>query len=375
MIELKGMTWDHPRGIHPLLAVSEKFNEMHPHVRIHWDRRSLKDFGDYPIDRLAKAYDLIMFDHPHVGICSANRDLVALDNYLDEVFLSNQAMNSVGQSHESYRWNDKQWALAVDAAAQVSAYREDLIESNSLPANWDEVMDNAARYPRTVAWPLCPTDLMCSFITLCAQIGGHDWFNEDNGADLAVGTEALDRIRAILPLLHPMSLTSNPIQLLNHMSHTHEISYIPLTFGYSNYSRERFAPHRVRFGNVPSHSGKPVGSILGGVGMAVSAHSKQIPIAVQFATYTASSDIQAGFYVVNDGQPAHRSAWLNDRANLMTADFFKDTLATLDHSHVRPRHAAFPVFQEKAGQWLHEAIVSQTGSSNIIRHTNTLLER
>ena len=48
-------------------ATSEKFQVSNPDLRISWDARSLKDFEDYPIEKLAEKYDLIMMDHPFIG--------------------------------------------------------------------------------------------------------------------------------------------------------------------------------------------------------------------------------------------------------------------------------------------------------------------
>ena len=50
MIELKGMAWDHPRGYEPLIAASNEFRKSNPNVSIKWDVRSLKEFGDMPIE-------------------------------------------------------------------------------------------------------------------------------------------------------------------------------------------------------------------------------------------------------------------------------------------------------------------------------------
>ena len=67
MIHLLGMAFDHPRGFAPMRATSEKFQVSNPDLRISWDARSLKDFEDYPIEKLAEKYDLIMMDHPFIG--------------------------------------------------------------------------------------------------------------------------------------------------------------------------------------------------------------------------------------------------------------------------------------------------------------------
>ena len=72
MIELKGMAWDHPRGYEPLLAASNEFSRNNSNVLINWDIRSLKEFGDMPIESLIERYDLITIDHPYMGQADKN---------------------------------------------------------------------------------------------------------------------------------------------------------------------------------------------------------------------------------------------------------------------------------------------------------------
>ena len=61
-IVLKGMTWGHSRGITPLLAFSQRFTELYPNVEIIWEKRSLQQFADFPIEKLAEQYDLLIVD-------------------------------------------------------------------------------------------------------------------------------------------------------------------------------------------------------------------------------------------------------------------------------------------------------------------------
>ena len=51
-VVLNGITWGHSRGITPLLAVSQRYSELHPEVEIRWKKRTLQEFADYPIDIL-----------------------------------------------------------------------------------------------------------------------------------------------------------------------------------------------------------------------------------------------------------------------------------------------------------------------------------
>lgn len=358
MTQLKGMTWDHVRGYGPLAAVSERFRRLHPEVEIHWDRRSLKDFGDYPVDLLAKAYDLILIDHPHVGICAEQGVLVPLDERIPAAYLADQEANSVGPSHASYRWGGHQWALAVDAAAQVAAYRPDMLDRAALPADWEQVraLAGALAPNRSIGWPLCPTDAMCSFLSLCANYGGQSFFDEEQGVKREAGEAALEHLFEFLPLLHASSLDANPIQMFDAMAAADEIAYVPLAFGYVNYSRPNNAGRRIFFADAPATSGVPGNALLGGVGMAVSAFSAHIPLAVEFAMLAASPDVQRTIYFAGGGQPGHAAAWRDAALNSESGDFFEATRRTLESSYMRPRTKVFTAFQEQAGLLIHEAL-------------------
>ncbi|WP_240421356.1 extracellular solute-binding protein [Paenibacillus periandrae] len=367
MTELRGMTWQHPRGYAPLQRLSQLFKERHPDVDIVWDCRSLKDFGDYPVHMLAQKYDLIMIDHPHVGICSSQGVLVPLDEWVEREFLDDQARYSIGPSHFSYQWDGKQWALAADAAAQVAAYRPDLLSGCALPRYWHEVIILAKSLGagQRVGWPLCSTDAMCSFLSLCANIGGHQFFDEEHGVPFKVGEEALEVLFKLLPVLHSDSLYMNPIQMYDRMVQSDEIAYVPLAFGYSNYSRRGVGEKILQFGNIPSVSGLPQGGLLGGVGIAVSALSNHIPLAVEFAKHIVSPDVQRNEYFDGGGQPGHAGAWRDPRVNMESSNFFKGTIDTLESSYMRPRNRAFPEFQEQAGFLLHEKLVQAAGGANL----------
>ena len=66
MIELKGMTWSHPRGYDPMVATAKARAEQ-TGVAIHWDKRSLQDFETFPVEELALKYYLIFKFYTLVG--------------------------------------------------------------------------------------------------------------------------------------------------------------------------------------------------------------------------------------------------------------------------------------------------------------------
>src|SRR5689334_21494859 len=99
MIHLSGITWDHSRGYDPMVATAEAYSRLHPDVSIEWQKRSLKAFGDFPIEKLAQTFDLLVIDHPFVGFADPDKCLLQLDEHIGGSFLDDQAKNSVGKSH------------------------------------------------------------------------------------------------------------------------------------------------------------------------------------------------------------------------------------------------------------------------------------
>ncbi len=67
MTTLRGMTWNHTRGYLPMVATAQRFTEIHPDIEIVWEKRSLKAFEEFPVEKLAADYDLMVIDHPFSG--------------------------------------------------------------------------------------------------------------------------------------------------------------------------------------------------------------------------------------------------------------------------------------------------------------------
>src|SRR3546814_3068943 len=97
--DMRGMTWDHARGYDPLVAASRAWAEAGGEA-IAWDRRSLQDFESFPVEELARRYDLIVIDHPHVGQVADAGCLAPLDTLCEAEALAGIAAGSVGGSYE-----------------------------------------------------------------------------------------------------------------------------------------------------------------------------------------------------------------------------------------------------------------------------------
>jgi multiple sugar transport system substrate-binding protein len=180
-------------------------------------------------------------------------------------------------------------------------------------------------------------------------------------------------MRTLVEIGHPAALHWNPPQLLDQMSTSNEIIYSPLLFGYSNYARAGYRDHLVRFADMPlNSSGEPHGAILGGAGLAISSRSAHPDQAADYAAFVASADIQGGMYFETGGQPGYRGAWLDQRTNAASNDFFRDTLATLDGAALRPRYNGWITVQDRACEILHQFLVEKNDPDRTLDALDTV---
>ena len=377
MILLKGIAWDHPRGYEPLRATSREFSKRYPEVSISWDIRSLKEFGDMPIEELIDNYDLITIDHPYMGQAYTNKLLLPLEKELSTTVLHKLAKESVGPSFESYLYKDHLFALPIDAAALVAASRVDLITKLNLtcPEIRTELHNFYKKIPNdyVVAWPLCATDLWCTFLTLCVQDGGRN-FIKNYTINEKVGSRVLDELKRHLDFLHPESLNCNPIQVLDRMGSDDEIIYSPFLFGYTNYSRVGYARKLINFSNSPVNPKNDISTILGGVELAVSSNTNYANWAVEYTNYVASAEVQESTYTKNGGQPGNLVAWQSKDNNTLCTNFFKNTLETMSKAYVRPQHLGWNSFQEQGADLLHKGPVENNSSNIIMKNLNQLYQ-
>lgn len=348
MTTLKGMTWDHARGYDPMAATAAAYARDRPDVRIVWEKRPLQAFADFPLQQLADEYDLIVIDHPHVGLVARAGCLVALDGFEDRRGeLAALAAQSLGGSHESYRYDGRQWALAIDAAAQVASYRPDLLAVP--PTTWGETVELARR--GKVLWPIKPVDALMSCFTLCANLGAP--CRSDGGAPLverSAGVMTLEAMADLARLVPRECLSMNPIEAYERMAGGDEFWYCPLGYGYTNYARDGYRGNLLHFADIPALGGAgPIGSCLGGTGIAVSSRSADVAAAVDYAFSVASAACQSGLYFEAGGQPGNAAAWDDARCDRTAHGFFTRTRATLDAAYVRPRYDGYLDFQAKGG--------------------------
>jgi len=371
-IVLNGITWGHSRGITPLLAASQRYNELNPGIEINWKKRTLQEFADSPIEKLTEEYDLLIIDHPWVGCAAATKCVLPLNEYLTKEYLEEQLINSVGYSHLSYNYKGSQWALAIDAATPAASYRKDLLAKNKtgVPETWEELL--ALAKAGKVAVPAIPIDLLMNFYTFCIVHGSEPFRDWDEVINKETGVMAIETMKELYSLVDKKMFNYNPIQVAELMSATDDFWYCPFAYCYSNYSRPGFAKKLLHYADVVSLNGNKLRTTIGGTGLAVSAYSKHKEIALDFSRWIVSGELQRTLYVQNGGQPGHRPAWVNEDANRLTYDFFKTILPVIDNGYVRPRYNGYLYFQDHAGVPLQKCLVEDGDPVKVLNEMNKI---
>ncbi len=338
-MELRGITWDHARGYECLVAASEKYHAQ-TGLKITWKKRSLQAFADASIPQLAQENDFIILDHPHVGLIAETEALRPLPPFQDQ-------NASMGGSVESYVWNAKTWAYAVDAACQMAVRRPDL--GAPMPVHWEDFRGESAADYRALT-PLLPVDAFDMLMTLVAGKGetalpcsADEFVSENNGL------YALDVLKSLYRLGPPEALDMNPIAVLEALSTTDEFACSPCLFGYVNYVVPGFRPHPLAYFDLPVSQGR-AGSraILGGAGIGISARTQYPEKALEFARWVTSEPVQSGVYLQNQGQPAHRQTWQAKKHDPNFGAFFNGGFDTIDTAWTRPRDPWFLGFVDDA---------------------------
>lgn len=354
-----------------MIVTSERFAETHPGVNITWEQRPLQAFADQPIGTMSDEYDLMVIDHPHVGEAAVQGELLPFDGQGYDEELAQLAAESVGVSHPSYEFDGRQWGLAIDAASPIAIYRPDKLDA--APTRWDEVIKLAEQ--GEVVWPVKPINALMSLFNQLANLG-QPFGEGDRGADPATATEALEAMRAVTKHLPEECFAMDPIGAYEWLSVRSTHSYVPYLYGYTNYSRPGFRPYLVQAANIPALTDLgPVGSAIGGTGIAISSRTKHPKLALEYAFWIASAECQRGLYFDAGGQPANIVAWRDPSCNAASNNFFSATLETLEKSYLRPRHHGYLAFQDSGGDLVHACLRGDMAIAECISALNDAYAR
>jgi multiple sugar transport system substrate-binding protein len=171
----------------------------------------------------------------------------------------------------------------------------------------------------------------------------------------------LAALQALSDLVDPACRTMDPIAALNALADSPRHRIIPLTYLYAPYAKEGYRAHRIAFHNIPAiGTGGPIGSALGGTGIAISAKTAEPELCTHFAIWLASAEVQRGLYAANNGQPGNARAWGDPAVNAAVGNAYANTRLTHEAAWLRPRHKGYMAFQEEGSQIVLDAITGRT---------------
>jgi multiple sugar transport system substrate-binding protein len=193
---------------------------------------------------------------------------------------------------------------------------------------------------------------MCAFLTLCANAGAPAAIDAAQLVEPEIGFAAVEVLDELYRLGPTGALEWEQPDVLERLTAGDELVYVPLVFGFVTYARADRVRYPCRFLDVPSAGAGPIGAILGGAGLAVSATSPHPQAAAAFAAFASGADAQRSLVGPAGGQPGSRTAWTDPELDGASGGFFSGTTATIERAWVRPRDRWWPSFQLEGGRLL-----------------------
>ena len=374
MSHLAGTTWSHVRAIAPLAAASQWFADARPGVTVTWSTHGARQFGEGPLEPLADAFDLICFDHPHTGHAAAHRLFTPLDQCLSRAELEALSAASLGESFGSYADGGVQWGVPIDAACTMSASSPVKLASVDLevPADFDELIRSARAHPGRIVQPfsrMTTTAVFFSIATSLSDAGPRRLDAHTFGDAL----DALCRLHEATHAGHGIALGSmEALRLL--MDPAHEAAHAPFVYPYACFARTDLLEGALIYGDHPSlPAASACRGVLGGAGIAISAHARNPALASDLLRWLVSARCQSTFMQVCLGQPADRRAWSTGPIDDATRGFYSTGLARLDAAWLRPTDVAFQSTQSRLADLLHRCLDGQRDANDTLRDVTDLL--
>lgn len=357
-VNLRGLTWDHPRAFDGLFAETKRFNAQDNGVSIEWDMHSLGGFEATPVAETAADYDLIILDHPFMGDAGKSKALVDLQAHLEPEVLDILRTSFIGCSFESYEYGGGLWALPIDAASQAAVCRPDLLDGPA-PKNFQQVSELGRR--GGLGLSLANPHAFMAYLGIAASLGADISGTAARLLPEHVALQSLSILRQWVRHIPEAAFDWSSIGLLEAMATSDTVTYCPMVFSFNTYAQTPASGRRrLRYGDVPAASGtlthqRPV---LGGTGLAVSASSNNVTAAIDAVLHFVAEDAQRRM-ASQGGQAAHETVWSASAAPTINGTFFLDCAPAQKGAVLRPRWPNYIELQNSAGQLLKDDLALQ----------------
>lgn len=357
-VNLRGLTWDHPRAFDGLFTETKRFNALDNGTSIEWDIHSLRGFEATPIAETAVDYDLIILDHPFMGDATNSKALVDLQAHLDPEVLDILRTSFVGHSFESYEYGGGLWALPIDAASQASVYRPDLL-GGTVPRSFAEVTELGRR--GGLGLSLANPHTFMAYLGIAASLGADISGTAARLVPEDVALQTLSILRQWARYVPEAAFDWSSIGLLEAMATSDTVTYCPMVFSFNTYAQIPAAGRKqLRYGGIPATSAALTHQhpVLGGTGLAVSASSNNVTAAIDAVLHFVAEDAQRRM-AMEGGQAAHETVWSASAAPTINGTFFLDCAPAQRGAVLRPRWPNYIELQNSAGQLLKDDLALQ----------------
>ncbi|MGW1347117.1 hypothetical protein ACWCOV_39105 [Kribbella sp. NPDC002412] len=341
-VQLRGLTWDHPRGYRPLEAFET------PGVEVVWDRQPLSGFESTPLSELAERYDLLVVDHPGLGAAIDAGAILPVEDVFAARDLKVWRERAVQPTWDSYRLHGHGWALPLDAATQTCLYRPDLLEVP--PAAWSDLLELSG-VVMCVAGPHAGLMLL--------GLAG-----DRTGAgllDRARAVEAVELLRAVWRRSDQSAAELDPIGIHELLATSNELLCCPLVYSYAYYGAD--SADRVALAWSAAPRLRPADRLgngtLGGTGLAVTPRAYSRVLAVtKYVRGLLDVGVQLDTVSTVGAQSATAAVWASDVVDKAWNGHYSATVGTLMTSYVRPRFDGWIAFQDELSSRVRELLCS-----------------
>ncbi|MFI1569069.1 hypothetical protein ACH4ZX_39695 [Streptomyces sp. NPDC020490] len=125
--------------------------------------------------------------------------------------------------------------------------------------------------------------------------------------------------------------------------------------------------------DAPRGPGGTRGSVLGGVGLAVTRSCQDLPAARAQLLRLLSPGVQTDDYRRFGGQSSLAEAWDDETVHHAVHGFYRDTRRTMDAAWTRPRFPGYIGFQQQASAAVRDGLSHRTPPARVLAQLDTLL--
>ena len=380
--QLKGVTWQNPRGYDPLVVGSSLWQIDYSDVDVLWEQLPWYRFEEEVLRSLQSnegKYDLIMFDHPWTGKLASEGWLIPWEDLVDTCYLKDLSQRVVPPSTESYYLYERHWALPLDGACHAGLYRQDLCETDELPHTWEEIKAWAEAHLRSGDFYPLVLNLegvlgCCLFLSMMAGLG-HPAFEEEEQirCDSECTRYVLSLLRELIPYTPPGSTHWGPWDIYEAMTTRDDIAFSPSIFAYANYFQDAPRQSALRLCRVPDFQSGGCGRpILGGVGLGIASSTAHPQLAASLSQFLMKDSVQLLVFTLHNGQPATCSSWNDPKVNNDTHGFYSQLAKNMETAYTRPRYPLFHAVELQVGRILQEFWDDAASLDATVRQLNAL---